>query len=466
MEEQPDVEILIHIGAPSRAVDDARYRSLAGAYIAYQPAETVHFYAQSSHESSTRSQDSWHMPAIDDGESSIMLVDDRIGVFQSLQASFGSVVDNADSPRIRTHGMSNHAIPQQTPTSATRASWKTPPSTVQDSHPINHNDFASLTTPTRVLENYLQHFEPPSGSSRQDSQSTRFDASHERISQSESCQFSPKNPVPCTQQLIPCTPYIRVAEPPLDRREESEYKSNRWPQPQQPGTTVIAASDDNVIEETTFLLSSSQPSAHARADSEPPPKLRRLDLVTSPHGLARASSDIGPQSLPGHQAPVTVKFLSNHEFTYESLEIRPPEPPTSEPHIEPQDLITRGLRSLGHDVDIPSRFRPKEQTRELRPYERGHWLVDCSSWGPRLKHDAWAFLANYVGTGIAGWGVWCKRDPDFKELRAYCWGSVAAHIYYVLWLSSQRKIVFTGSSWIDAEGARVIVMSSRDLSRR
>lgn len=458
------MEILIHIGAPSKAVDDARYRSLAAAYMAFEPAKPVPFYPQSDSDNSIK--DSRHIPATDEDEDSNIPSDDRIGSFQSPQASFRSVVDNADSPRVCIREVPGHAFLQQTPASATQASWETPPSIVQDSHPMNHAEFTSLTSPTRVLENYLQHFESSSNSPKQDSQSNTLDTPCRHSSQCHGRRLSPRKLIPHAQQTIPCTPHVKnITELPSNSREGSEYQQSNNSQ-RQVKELVIDASDDNFIEETMFL-SSSQPSELLRADSEPPPKLRQLDLAASPCALARATSDIGPQPLPNnYKAPMTIKFLSSHGFTYDSLEIRPPEPPTSESHIGPQDLITQGLRKLGHDVGLPSRFRPKEQTRDLIPYERGHWLLDCSSWEPRLKREAWAFLANYIGTEIAGWGVWCKRDPDFRELRAYCWGSVVAHIYYVLWLSSQRKIVFTGSSWIDAEGAEVIVMGSRDHPQR
>ncbi|KAI0486231.1 hypothetical protein F4859DRAFT_361746 [Xylaria cf. heliscus] len=466
MEEPPDVEILIHIGAPSRTVDDARYRSLAAAYLAFEPTGPIHLHAQSSNDSGV--DDSRHVPETDEYESSNIPSDDRIGSFRSPQASFRSVVDNADSPQMRTCEVRNHPFLQQTPASAIQASqssWETPPNIVQDSHPMNHAEFTSLTSPTRVLENYLQHFESFSGSPKPDSQSNILDTPYRYSSQHHGRRLSPRKMTPCTQKVIPCTPYVRnITEIPSNSREGSDYPKRNKPQ-EHPEAIVVDAFDDNIIEETTFF-SSSQPSELLRADSEPPPKSHKLGLVTSPRALARAASDIGPQSLPNYKAPVTIKFLSSHGFTYESLEISYLEPPTSESHIEPQDLITEGLQRLGRDVGLPSRFRPKQQTRELRPYERGHWLLDCSSWEPRLKRDAWAFLANYIGTGTAGWGVLCRRDRDFRELRAYCWGSVVAHIYYVLWLSSQRKIVFTGSTWIDAGGARVIVMGSRDHSQR
>ncbi|KAI0432963.1 hypothetical protein F5Y09DRAFT_114205 [Xylaria sp. FL1042] len=466
MEDEPDVEILVHIAAPSRAVHDAQYRSLAAAYLAFEPAGLVHFSSHSGHDSSSIQGSRSEPWVADDDESSILPFDERAASFRSPQASFQSVVDNADSPRVRmrVREMPGYAFIQQTPVSATQSSWQTPPSIVQDSHSMNHADFSSLTSPTRVLESYLQHFESPSCSPRQDSQTGRLIASCRRASGHDGRRLSPRNLVPCTPQMIPCTPRVQnITEPSSASKRGPESQASS--QPKQPEAPSVDAFDDNIIEETTFI-SSPQVSALTRADSEPPLKSRRLELATGPHALARATSDIGPPSSIGRKAAVTVSFLSSHGFTYESLEIRPPEPPIAESYIEPEELITPGLRKLGHDVGLPSRFRPREQTRDLSPYERGHWLVDCSSWDPQLKRNAWAFLANYIGTGIAGWGVWCRRDPDFRELRVYCWGSVVAHIYYVLWLSSHREILFTGSSWLDAERAKIIVMGPRSHPQR
>lgn len=375
----------MHIGASSRAVDDARYRSLAAAYLAFVPTEKVYLIPQGeggAANSSSSSQDGKYQNACDtqvsppwvadDGESSFMLSNEVVGSFQSPQVSFRSVVDNSGSPYIR---MGKMEIPLdqdfliQTPMSATQSSWQTPPSVVQDSHPTNNISFNSLTSPTRVLENYLQHFDSPPGSSRDSPQASRLEVSPGQDSQKARPPLSPGNSVPYTPHVVPCTPRVGdILRPSSDGIETTE---------QLPEARLEETSDDIVIEDTR-LLSSSQPSTQSptlnRADSEPPLKQRQLEsLASSSRGLERAVSDIGPRS-SGLKAPVTIAFLSSsHGYKYESLEIRPPEPPTAALHIEPHDLITRGLHKLGHDIGLPSRFQPKEQTRELRPYERGHW---------------------------------------------------------------------------------------------
>ncbi|KAJ3572223.1 hypothetical protein NPX13_g5123 [Xylaria arbuscula] len=467
MDELSDVEILVHIGAPSRAVHDAQYRSQAAAYLAFKPAEAIHIYSPSDQDGRQQRE----IPGLlgeNDDESSIMPLDEGTQSFLSTQASFESVLDNTDSPRMRMHmrDIPDYNLLQQTPATATQKSWETPPSIVQDSHPLDHTHFNSLTSPTRVLENYLQYFESPSSSPRPDSQRDRLVASHVGTSQYDCPRVSRRNLVPCTQ-MIPCTPQPKFfAEPLSARQQEPVSRSSSNPEQRASSPFDNIPDDSSIIEETTFPASP-RVTTLARADSEPIAKPRGAEFKSDLQALARASSDIGPQTSTSRKRKrtVTINFLSSHGFTYESLEIRPPEPPISEPCIDPQDFITRGLEKLGHDVGLPSRFQPREQERELRPNERGYWLLDCSSWEPRLKRDAWAFLANYIGTGSAGWGVWCRRDRDFQQIRVYCWGIVVAHIYYVLWLSSYREIVFTGCCWVDANGAQVVIMGPRSRSR-
>lgn len=454
------MEILIHIGAPSRAVDDERYRSLAAAYMAFEPTEIVPISSQSSHDYSKQHDNLPQQWIAGDGDRRTTSLHDFAGSFESPQASFRSVVDNADSPRMRMR----HAVSQQIPISFTQASsWQTPPSVVQDSHPMNHTEFPSLNSPTRVLEHYLQDFESPLGSSKHEPQSSdRPVAPTGHNSQHESHRSSPRAVVPDTPQMIPCTPWVKnVESEPASKGGKGPGNQNKIALKKLQVSPAHDDGPDNEIVEETRFLSSSELSSLTRAGSEPGPQSRRLDSLTSPHPLARASSEINPRSSFLSKTPVGFSFLSSHGYTYESLEIRAPDPPTSEPHIEPQDLITRALQKLGRDVGLPARFRPKVQRRALRPFERGYWLLDASSWDPRLKHDAWAFLANYIGTGEAGWGVWCRRDSDFGGLRMYCWGSIVPHIYYLLWLSSQGEISFMGSSWVDADGAEIIVMGTR-----
>ena len=148
------------------------------------------------------------------------------------------------------------------------------------------------------------------------------------------------------------------------------------------------------------------------------------------------------------------------------LEIISPGPLTAQRELHPEDMITEVLARLARELDLSKRYKPESQARDLRPFERGYWLVDCSAWEPELKRSAWGFLTDYLGKGAAGWGTSCKRDRDFSWIRLYCWGCVTGHMYLVLYLMSKRRVLYTGTRWIGAEGREVVVMGARPAPAR
>ncbi|KAI0008044.1 hypothetical protein F4779DRAFT_468930 [Xylariaceae sp. FL0662B] len=474
MEQPPEVEILVHIGAPSRTVDDVRYRALTSAYIDFEPTRQVHLsspicsHAGSNDHGHGSDKENSQQQRVQEDACTSSLSSEQIASLQSPQASFRSVIDNAGSPRMvtrnthETDSAGNVLIP------VTQSSWQTPASVVQDSHSGNCMNIAPLSSPTRVLEHYLQQFDSPPGSTQSNTQ-----RSGTRYLHSSPCPATYDYPkqrqeLPVTSStppIVPCTPRCKplressgsLARETIKNRQEKITRIRQLEQQPQDEST-----DDNIIEETTSM-GSSNPSSAARADSEPLPANRHQQVPgdTSPRSLLRATSDLGPRMSTRQKPLVTITFLSVHGYTYDNLELRAPEPPVSTTQLEPDSFITPGLEKLARDLNIPKRFRPKEQKRDLRPFERGYWALDCSTWDPQLKRDAWAYLANYIGTGVAGWGIWCQRDPEFRWLRAYCWSSVIAHIYLLLYLASQRKILFTETSWVDGEGVAVIVMGVR-----
>ncbi|KAI0842071.1 hypothetical protein F5Y06DRAFT_258930 [Hypoxylon sp. FL0890] len=475
MERQPEVEILVHIGAPSRAVDDAWYRSLATSYIEFQPASRNDFLSPISsgpHANNGRyeldGQGTYRNPI--ENFSASQPSNESLGSFRSPQASFQSVLDNAGSPRLlaRYAPREDSSSPvEETTMPMTGSPWQTPSSVVQDSYLGNRIDLsATLTSPTRILEHYLQRFDSPSASQRTTSQRsddnlTRGNSSQNRTTPSSGDRLAALV-IPCTPPVVPCTPrnppspkVSSVRDSAMEHQEEQRKEA-------QLALSQTEISSDNIIEET--MIESPDPPSVARADSEPAPTKRHQfgSDGTSPRAMSRSASDIGPRGSNEQKAVLTVTFLSEHGYTYDSLELHAPEPPVAMTEIDSTSFITPGLERMAQDLNTPKRYKPKEQTRDLRPTERGYWLVDCSPWNSQLKRDAWAYLANYVGTGVAGWGIWCKRDLDFRWLRVYCWGSVTAHIYLLLYLASQRRILYTDASWVDAEGIPVIVMETRD----
>ncbi len=220
-----------------------------------------------------------------------------------------------------------------------------------------------------------------------------------------------------------------------------------------------------------------------------------------------------------------------------SLKIHPPLPPINgEPFPRPSSLTTPSLELLARKVDINHRrFRPQDQSRSLQSFDRGHWICDlqrCGISSRDLRRRLWDFLKEFIEAGRAGWGVWValqgntdflddseaatstttsigtgstttdgdsrgkpvagpsvrKYQDDKKclgqrrrttsksdqqlsgkevsssnaataEIKIYCWGVVAMHIYALLWVASEGHLrKGQGCRWIDAKGEVVITM--------
>ncbi|KZF23743.1 hypothetical protein L228DRAFT_260512 [Xylona heveae TC161] len=187
-------------------------------------------------------------------------------------------------------------------------------------------------------------------------------------------------------------------------------------------------------------------------------------LTTDPHAFQLSQASFQSfQSSPGIIPPST-----------SSCEIHPPPPPTSITDKPPAAHITPSLALLVDKLDLPKRFKPVRVARSIRPNERGYWRICTSPWSQDVQDAFWAFLEDLVGTGRAGWGVWCWRgtvdvDADTDAgpgaasqhaasqasiahhhhrqasqqniVKIYCWGEIIPHIYLVAYLASQRRIV-------------------------
>ena len=129
---------------------------------------------------------------------------------------------------------------------------------------------------------------------------------------------------------------------------------------------------------------------------------------------------------------------------------------------------------------MTNRYRPKRTVRPLHQSERGHWLLDLRRWSAGDQIDFWRFLEKKVGSGLAGWGVWCTRELDGREtgndgtvdasaqegdcqacigkVKIMCWGEVVQHVYLMLFVASKAQIRHGSAVWIDADGEVVVQM--------
>lgn len=467
----PETEILVHTAAPARAVDDVKYRTLAAAYLDFEPITYKSIVPGSAAENRRLTR-----LAIDNTDKALSQAgkapQSQSASFEFIQSpmlSFQSVTHNFGSPGLQ--------CPEPEKVVESPSSWVAPPSEVQDSVPDNDSAFAPFCTPTRILAHYTSTLDTSPFSERRQPQALPVSSPFRRRSLDQKAHREDGN----NQQQAPHEDPGMV----IPRSPGGGPKRRRPPTPTTSG----------IIEETRIESSyPSQPasaSSSFRAESEPPlPKRpRKLSSRDPSPGkpLARSASDIGPQQKQKQQqqpnththtpspslASLPTDLTTTPTTTNNALTIHSPPPSTSPHPLHPSDLITPVLARLATTLDLPRRFQPTSQTRPLRPFERGYWRVDCRGWPPPLKRSAWGFMADYLGKGAAGWGTWCTRDGDgdgdgdekggegFGWLRVYCWGGVVGHMYLVVYLMSRRRVLETGAEWVGAEGEAVVVVGAR-----
>ncbi|KAK2603861.1 hypothetical protein QQS21_003985 [Conoideocrella luteorostrata] len=465
-----DVEILVHVAAPGRVSDDATYRQLANAYLAFQPepesradvAQVTVPQARTARVQTLGRDRHQHQHEVynlvgSEGQNFATAATEQHFGPESQDLSFQGAIDNRSSPRFRptvqfatAQTVNVVSPPKPQPCPPSRSPWRSPPSQIPDSYPLPDAGIINVT-PTRVLERYLQHARPPGSSSSPPSSPS-------------SCKDRSKPPSPTANFGsidVPSSIPTPDSKSPPSRRQQRRNPTKTIPvTPAPPPGNLhkrhVIDQDDPQPEldfdlthiSSSFVSLSSSTSA-SRAGSEPPSTkaLKRahqggeIDSVQ----LTRTSSDTGPVRSSGVSS--TIEQIAT------TLDITPPSPPVSVTNIDPTSLVSSKLDKLARDLS--SRYKPIA-SRHVSPFERGYWLVDCTSWTEPVRLDTWVFLTNYLRSGLAGWGVWCRRDKLHDWIRFYCWGHVTKHTYLLLYLASGRQIKTTGAKWFDAAGDPVL----------
>ncbi|KAL3417486.1 hypothetical protein PVAG01_10496 [Phlyctema vagabunda] len=191
------------------------------------------------------------------------------------------------------------------------------------------------------------------------------------------------------------------------------------------------------------------------------------DLGSNSLAPASKYQRLEDNNLTGEQRPKPRYVLKSTPPLFRSidtnvypLEIHPPTPTTGMDELTPESLVTKTLCKLQSKPTLRGEFQPQQQTRPLRPLERGYWHVNWQLWTEEHRNLCWGFLAATVGPGGAGFGVWCTRDEDFRVFRVYCWGHIVEHIYLLIYIASRTKVRGTGARWIDGNETAVVVMPS------
>lgn len=171
--------------------------------------------------------------------------------------------------------------------------------------------------------------------------------------------------------------------------------------------------------------------------------------------LSSHFSEIPTLEYPG--GPLTAPPQSSSS----QLELSTFTPDKSIQDIKPEDMITDGLKYVA--MRAGDEYQPVFQSREISPCERGYWLLSCSEWSMAEKDEAWVILSRYITERIAGWGITCKRDPVFSEIRIDCWGCTVLHFYLILWVAGGKKAKYAGMTWTAEDGEVVVRMRDHPL---
>ncbi|XEU98722.1 hypothetical protein FSHL1_004009 [Fusarium sambucinum] len=445
-----NTEILVHITAPSRSADDALYRQLAQAYLGFEPQKQIQVPLVSSQ---TRKEpcDATIKNGWAPSPSQIQVGASFGQSFEitSQDMSFEGAVDNRASPRLPLTTVAQDMIPSSDDAGlGSLDSWYAPPSQVSDSYPMPDAGLLSVS-PSRVLKRYIG----------------RTQSSQTSLPYSSPTAYKQNTPVPLLEQSLGIPSSLPVIsqeeslplEPPRFIEAEAvipstqENEDDNFPIPSANTEMVafehqvpdITHNSANTVSDRSLFFS-------PRGRSEPPPAKRCRVGYTEHADLFRSSSDTG-----------RALSMTNSQIDQinSSLEIRPPSPSVGVKDVKPADLVPEKFAKLARDLG--SRYRPM-MTRDIDPFERGFWLLDCKDWNPAAQFDAWVFLSNYLKSGLAGWGTWCRRDTTHDWIRLYCWGHVAKHTYLLLYLASGRRIKTIGAKWYGADGKAVLEIPPHD----
>ncbi|KAH7354846.1 hypothetical protein BKA65DRAFT_394962 [Rhexocercosporidium sp. MPI-PUGE-AT-0058] len=434
-----DIEILVHTTAPSRGQDDARYRRMAEAYLGFQP-ETRRRLEKEATEATQELHQSGASYRPDDysGEEQDVyeyLVEHGLSLSQELHSpsmSFNSAVDNANSPIFQARVTQHDDLPQMDPSQGIEIAdfWVAPPSEVPDSQPEVNATMTVFSSPTRMLELYLQN---------QESQATRStpDKSPGQRDKTSSIDLPSKRRLGSRSHN------------PLSTQDSALNLKRKWlsSDSEESHQSHPPSAPPKALAPAIQVPMSSQP-------LPPRPEKRARLEPSSNRGFA------GSQPALISSNPVTTSSASSFQgpgIWWNSLEIRPNPPATSTGDLTAEMLITPHLTAIAKRMPL-SLFCPVFKKRDLRDMERGYWLLDCTGWKESLQQRCWDALGKYVGRDLAGWGVWCIRDEDFKSIRVYCWGVVVGHIYLLLYMASDSKIKKAGARWIGGDGEIIIQM--------
>lgn len=503
-------EILVHLAGASSRQDDKRYKAMAAAYEAFEPV--------SRH---TISKPLGSRLALDDNSSSVLPTTSSP---TSKRSVIAQVPRTAAKESATLHGTgdgsnvpSNHfeqcTYIEDTPLAAACIESQLWPSTTRVPSKTPSSPLAERVSKKRRLsqERVEQSSQPyhsaPSELSRVAEDDITIQPSAEACISSSPIEYRSSNGSAeghirkdFTTSNVGVYATVREEKQVSSQRPPSYILSSAQAEdaagetPSRVYATPLDGNDPPIRNRESTMGSPNGSQPLARASTNGPPQLRPLDgsdpvpvsrmspkdkkpqvakitSSTRPHPAVHSSAAPNPPSLLETTAQTRVK-------TFDSLpkSIDPP-PPSPSLDPAPTSTITSNLSRLLTHPRLSTVYMPSSHSRELRPFERGHWRVDTSTWTGQdaiTDHLAfWEYLIAYVGGDRAGWSISVVREDESKNaegkdcngnagslgiVRMYCFGEAVQHAYLLLYLASKSRVRKCQVEWADAAGEVVITM--------
>ncbi|KAG9243519.1 hypothetical protein BJ878DRAFT_510306 [Calycina marina] len=405
----------------------------------------------------------------------------------SPSMSFSSAQDNANSPAFHCKNALEVHLPMRS-SQGSQESWKPPPSTVEDSQPELRAAMPQPLSSSVIWEALLSGARGVVAAPKM----REIDGSHcsnieslaphqetsatvsERLSSSlptkkhdyqnvlrsrrpnipsQECVAVPKRKCPLTSTYISASfSSESIAITPLDKVEAERPPSKRIRLAE---SQLESYSLPKSSEEGKLVLVSTHTEEFVRTDT-------RKDICGEDFREKTVQTSQITSITSGKATELVTPTPTNPTSEWASiLEVKASLPPISGKDMTPEMLITPALRDFVSGIPpeiIDIMYQPEKQVRELRPMERGHWLVDPRSWSFELKHKFWGKIATSVRNGQGAWGMLCIRDAEFQSIRINCWGIAAKHVYLFLHIASGKKIRGTGARWRGGDCRDIITM--------
>lgn len=463
-----DVQLLAHISAPSGRSDDDRYKAQAAAYLSsfarktYKVTRTA--VANPRSRGDGRSDEDLRTIGFSDSHDSTTFIDDTQLAYAALESQLpSSSLAGPKSSAKRTiseRGSDGH-VENTKLVSSSRSLAQNP--SVLSSHGSKRrrgNGSQPSSSDKDPVPRAPGDPNPPAGGEQGQDTERRSSLANAR-NQNETL-----NTHDSTSELPTSYSLSEVISGSLKERQQLSERSSSDPGPQL--DALIAKS----LLPTKLRGQQSSSAETASDEVRSNTARRRQPAATEPSKEATKASQG-----PSEATLAAVKSLSSSIF-----------PPKAETSIAGfKSHISLAMEHLAQESVIRECYKPVTVSRHLSPLERGHWRIECSSWPLEEQISFWRSLEDAIGSGRAGWGVWCTRGPVVQckddgtiaagslpssstseaatigPIRVYCWGEVAKHVYLMLYVASKSRVrrLHVGLQWIDSEGLVVIQMNPR-----